>query len=117
MNAPTCCLARIPANGKFWLKNAHVHDGLRDIRIEQGRVRALVPAGESPCCAPGLDLDGGEVRRMDADAPVMAGDPADLWVTLCGGRTVPMRAGKLETSKPEEIGGHRDAVHRDGSDR
>ena len=96
MNAPTCCLARIPANGKFWLKNARVHDGLRDIRIEDGRVRALVPAGESPCCAPGLDLEGGDVRRMEGDGPLVAGDPADLWVTFCGGRTVPMRAGRLE---------------------
>ncbi|CAO3435181.1 hypothetical protein [Azospirillum endophyticum] len=115
MNAPTCCLARIPANGKFWLKNARVHDGLYDIRIEDGRVRALVPAGESPCCAPGLDLDGGDVRRMDGDGPVMAGDAADLWVTLCGGRTVAMRAGRLEN------GGRQDAAAMvgptDGSNR
>ncbi|WP_042689804.1 hypothetical protein [Azospirillum sp. B506] len=117
MNAPTCCLARIPANGKFWLKNARVADGLCDIRIESGRIRALVPAGESPCCAPGLDLDGGGVRRMDADAPVMAGAPADLWVTLCGGRTVPMRAGKLEIAKAGDDRDHGNAVDMDGSVR
>lgn len=105
MNAPTCCLARIPANGKFWLKNARVGDDLRDIRIEDGRVRALVAAGESPCCAPGLDLDGGEVRRMDGEDPVTAGDPADLWVTLCGGRTVPMRAGRLESGERQNVAG------------
>lgn len=105
MSAPTCCLARIPANGKFWLKNARVPDGLRDIRIEDGRVRALVPAGESPCCAPGLDLDGGMVRRIgDGDGgAVAAGDPADLWVTLCGGRTVAMRAGRLETADRRDV--------------
>lgn len=103
MSAPTCCLARIPANGKFWLKNARVSEGLRDIRIEDGRVRALVPAGESPCCAPGLDLDGGTVCRIDDGGAVSAGDPADLWVTLCGGRTVPMRAGKLENAGRQDV--------------
>lgn len=115
MNAPTCCLARIPANGKFWLKNARVRDELRDIRIENGRVRALVAAGESPCCAPGLDLEGGEVRRMDGDEPVAAGDPADLWVTLCGGRTVPMRAGRLESGGRQGVGIANEPA--DGSDR
>ncbi|ALG73677.1 hypothetical protein VY88_23030 [Azospirillum thiophilum] len=111
MNAPTCCLARIPANGKFWLRNARVADGLRDIRIEDGRVRALLAAGESPCCAPGLDLDGGAVRPMAGDGPVAAGDPADLWVTLCGGRTVPMRAGRLDENRSQNAG------PLDGSDR
>ncbi|CAO3450753.1 hypothetical protein [Azospirillum largimobile] len=103
MSAPTCCLARIPASGKFWLKNALVHDGLRDIRIEDGRVRALVPAGESPCCAPGLDLEGGEVCRLEDGGPVMAGDPADLRVTLCGGRTVAMWGGKLESGERQDV--------------
>lgn len=115
MNAPTCCLARIPANGKFWLKNARVHDGFRDIRIENGRVRALVAAGESPCCAPGLDLEGGEVRRMGSDEPVTAGDPADLWVTLCGGRTVPMRDGRLEGGGLQDVAATNGPA--DGSDR
>ncbi|PWC34334.1 hypothetical protein [Azospirillum sp. TSO35-2] len=100
MSAPTCCLARIPANGKFWLKNARVPDALCDIRIEDGRIRALVPAGDSPCCAPGLDLDGGAVRRLDGDGPVEAGGTADLWVTLCSGRTVAMRGGRLEDAVP-----------------
>ena len=115
MSAPTCCLARIPANGKFWLKAARVHDGLRDIRIENGHVRALVPAGESPCCAPGLDLDGGEVRRMEDGGPVMPGDPADLCVTLCGGRTVAMRGGRLETGERPVAEATNGAA--DGSDR
>ena len=115
MSAPTCCLARIPANGKFWLKNARVPDGLRDIRIEDGRVRALVPAGESPCCAPGLDLDGGMVRRIDNGGAVAAGVPADLWVTLCGGRTVPMRAGRLEDADRRDAAAMNGAA--DGSDR
>ncbi|BAI73962.1 hypothetical protein AZL_a04310 (plasmid) [Azospirillum sp. B510] len=103
MSAPTCCLARIPANGKFWLKNARVDGGLRDIRIENGRIRALLPAGESPCCAPGLDLDGGDVRRMDGDGPVVAGESADLWVTLCGGRTVRMLGGTLEAGVRRDV--------------
>lgn len=115
MSAPTCCLARIPANGKFWLKNARVLDGLHDIRIENGHVRALVPAGDSPCCAPGLGLDGGEVCRMADGGPVTPGDPADLWVTLCGGRTVAMRGGRLETGERQE----QEAINgpADGSDR
>ncbi len=115
MSAPTCCLARIPASGKFWLKNALVHDALRDIRIEDGRVRALVPAGESPCCAPGLDLEGGKVRRMDDGGAVAAGDPADLWVTLCGGRTVPMRAGRLDNADRRDVAAINGPA--DGSDR
>lgn len=106
MTATACCLARIPANGKFWLKNATLDGappddlqmaGIRmaDIRIEDGRIRAIIPAGESPCCAPGLDLDGGAVRPLDPDGRVAAGQPADLSVTLCDGRTAEMRAGRI----------------------
>jgi len=112
MNAPSCCLARIPANGKFWLRNAALDDspsatdgraGIRaDIRIEEGRIRAVIPAGEAPCCAPGLDLDGGSVRPLGPDGRVAAGFPADLSVTLCEGRIVEMRAGHIPGLK---IGG------------
>ncbi|CAO3433960.1 hypothetical protein [Azospirillum doebereinerae] len=96
MNAPVCCLARIPANGKFWLRNAALDDSLpADIRIEEGRIRAVIPAGEAPCCAPGLDLDGGSVRALAPGGSIAAGFPADLSVTLCGGRIVEMRAGHI----------------------
>ncbi|MBP2301037.1 hypothetical protein [Azospirillum picis] len=101
MSAPTCCLARIPANGRFWLKNAEVCGGFCDIRIEDGRIRALLPAGDAPCCAPGLDLEGGAVRPLASGGTVEAGEPADLWVTLCGGRTVTMHAGRLDDGKPQ----------------
>lgn len=101
MTATACCLARIPANGKFWLKNAAL-DGtppaniqMADIRIEDGRIRAIIPAGESPCCAPGLDLDGGTVRPLGPEGRIAAGQPADLSVTLCNGRTAEMRAGHI----------------------
>lgn len=101
MNAPACCLARIPANGKFWLRNA-APDGQppADIRIEGGRIRAVIPAGEAPCCAPGLDLDGGAVRPLAPAGRVAAGEPADLSVTLCGGRTVEMRGGRMPGLSP-----------------
>jgi len=96
MNAATCCLARIPANGKFWLKNAALDDApSADIRIEDGRIRAVIPAGEAPCCAPGLDLDGGAVRPLSPGGRIAAGQPADLSVTLCGGRTVEMHGGHI----------------------
>jgi len=101
MTTTACCLARIPANGKFWLKNATLDGapppGIRmaDIRIEDGRIRAIIPAGESPCCAPGLDLDGGAVRPLAPDGRVAAGQPADLSVTLRNGRTAEMRAGRI----------------------
>ncbi|SMH43744.1 hypothetical protein [Azospirillum agricola] len=101
MTAPSCCLARIPANGKFWLKNAALENApssgfrMADIRIEDGRIRAVIPAGESPCCAPGLDLDGGAVRALAPDGHVGAGQPADLSVTLCGGKVVEMHAGHI----------------------
>ena len=96
MTATTCCLARIPPNGKFWLKNALLDGvGSVDIRIEDGRIRAIIPAGEAPCCAPGLDLNGGAVCPLDDAARVDTGQPADLRVTLCSGRTVEMRAGRI----------------------
>ncbi len=96
MTVTACGLARIPANGKFWLKNAAL-DGAppADIRIEDGRIRAVLPAGEAPCCAPGLDLNGGAVRPLAADGRVAAGQPADLSLTLCHGRIAEMRAGHI----------------------
>ncbi len=97
----TCCLARIPANGKFWLKNVALDaappTGIRiaDIRIEDGRIRAVLPAGDSPCCAPGLDLDGRILRPLTPAGRIEAGQPADLLVPLRDGRTVEMHAGHI----------------------
>ncbi|AWK88736.1 hypothetical protein [Azospirillum thermophilum] len=67
MEPASCCLSRLPLSGKFWLKRALVDaalltgdtpppdpDGrlLADIRVEAGRIRAVLPAGEAPCCSP-----------------------------------------------------------------
>jgi len=89
----SCLLGRLLANGKFWLKRARIDaahltgdtpaagpDGvlLADLRIECGRIRAILPAGEAPCCAPGLALDGGAVRPRTAHGRIGPGEPADL---------------------------------------
>lgn len=111
MSGSICCLlGRLPANGKFWLKRACVAaihlggdtppvgpDGclLADIRIEDGRIRALLPAGESPCCAPGLGLDGGAVEPLSAGGRVAPGEPADLALSMPNGRRVVLRAGRM----------------------
>ena len=89
----SCLLGRLLASGKFWLKRARIDaahltgdtpaagpDGvlLADLRIECGRIRAILPAGEAPCCAPGLALDGGVVRPRTADGRIGPDEPADL---------------------------------------
>ena len=68
----------VPAAGAYWLANARIpailvdgapagslpdREGLLrlDLRIEAGRVAALLPAGTSPAGAPRADLDGGQV--------------------------------------------------------
>ncbi len=62
---------------RYWLKDARVHgslladappappdkDGLVrvDIRVEDGRVRAVAPVGTAPKCGPGVAMEGGQV--------------------------------------------------------
>ena len=107
MSASTCCLlGRLPANGKFWLKRARIDPShlpadvgggtpFFDIRIEEGRIRAVLPAGEAPCCAPGLDLDGGTVAPLHENGRVGPGQPADLTLTMPQGRRVDMQGGQM----------------------
>lgn len=94
---PTMPTMRLPANGKYWLKRARIRfdppaadwpafsqdagdDGtvLADLRIEEGRIRAILPAGSAPCCSPGIDLDGGRARGTGGDRALVSGVPADL---------------------------------------
>ncbi len=114
----TCLLGRLLSNGKFWLKRARIDaahlaadspplgppvgpDGalLADLRIEQGIIRAILPAGESPCCAPGLCLDGGSVVPLNA--PLNAGGrigpglPADLVLVTADGERLIMQGGQM----------------------
>lgn len=103
---------RLPANGKFWLKSARIRfdppeadrpafsrgvggDGtvLADLRIEEGRIRAILPAGTAPCCSPGIDLDGGRAEGAGGDVPLAAGNPADLELSCPGGARVRMKCG------------------------
>jgi cytosine deaminase len=72
-----------PGLDRYWLKDARVpacllagdppgpadRDGLvrADVRIEEGRVRCVEPAGTATPCAPGASLDGGIVWPCPAD--------------------------------------------------
>lgn len=110
----TCLLGRLLANGKFWLKRARIDsahlagdppagtpaaapDGtlLADLRIEGGLIRAVLPAGESPCCAPGLCLDGGAVRPLATAGRIGPGLPADLSLVTADGERLVMQAGQM----------------------
>ncbi|MDQ2102025.1 hypothetical protein [Azospirillum isscasi] len=121
MSASTSCLlARLLASGKFWLKRARIEspdlgegtpppgaDGalLADLRIEGDRIRAVLPAGEAPCCAPGLCLDGGPVRPRGGCCAVGPGQPADLTVFLPDGLRLDMEKGRVvEPDPPPSIG-------------
>jgi hypothetical protein len=93
---------------KYWLKRArvplHTVDGadglvadadgtaLADVRIECGRIRAVLAAGGAPCCCRGVDLDGGAVRPLAAGR-LAPGAPADLVVDCGPGGRVVLRAG------------------------
>ncbi|HEY0837243.1 MAG TPA: hypothetical protein VGE72_25245 [Azospirillum sp.] len=94
---------------KYWLKHARVPmdvvggaDGLAadadgtalaDLRIEDGRIRAVLPAGAAPCCARGVDLAGGGVRPLTAQGRLAPGAPADLVVDCGPGGQVVLRGG------------------------
>lgn len=104
-------LVRLPESGKFWLKRARIDRArpaggspapalagaapLFDLRVEEGRIRAVLPAGEAPCCAPGLDLDGAAVRPLDGSGTIGEGQPADLSITWACGRRLELRGGKI----------------------
>ncbi|WP_188259662.1 hypothetical protein [Azospirillum tabaci] len=117
MSASTsaCLLARLLASGKFWLKRARIEcpdlgegtpppgaDGvlLADVRIEGDRIRAVLPAGEAPCCAPGLCLDGGPVRPRGCCNAVGPGQPADLTMILPDGARLDMEKGRVVQPEP-----------------
>ena len=120
MSASTSCLlARLMASGKFWLKRvliepSHLGDGtprpgadgalLVDPRIEGDRIRAVLPAGEAPCCAPGLCLDGGPVRPRGACRGVAPGQPADLTVFLPDGLRLDIENGRVVQPAPPPSG-------------
>lgn len=104
-------IKRLTANGKFWLKRARIDplhraleggdggagDGapLFDIRVEDGMIRAVLPAGGAPCCAPGLDLDGGTVTPLHGQGRIGPGRPADLSLTSPDGRRLDMQGGQM----------------------
>lgn len=99
------------AHEKYWLKRARVRldrvepagcglsaapcgTALADIRIEDGVIRAVVPAGHAPCCCRGVDLEGGSVRPLHATSRLAPQAPADLHVTHARGGEVVLIAGK-----------------------
>lgn len=111
---PTMSQIRLPANGKYWLKRARIRfapppgeapafaagaaaDGtvLADVRIEDGRIRAVVPAGTAPCCSPGIDLDGGCARTLDGEGALATDGAADLELSPPGGTSLVLEAGVL----------------------
>ena len=107
---------RIPDTGRYWLKRVRIDtarldaplggallggalageaDGtvLADLRIEEGRIRAVLPAGEAPCCAPGPEIRGGRVSPQDPQGRIGPGHPADLIITDADGSLIELRAG------------------------
>lgn len=105
---------RLPANGKYWLKRARVlfdpppdaapgftpdalPDGtvLADLRVEEGRIRAILPAGTAPCCSPGIDLDGGRVTAVGGTGALAPGGPADLDLSRPDGTSLVLERGVL----------------------
>lgn len=105
-----CLLERLLSNGKFWLKRARVDAAhlapdtpafgsdrvvLADLRIECGRIRAVLPAGESPCCAPGLCLDGGRVQPLSGAGRIGPGEPAELSLVMEDGTRLDIQGGQM----------------------
>lgn len=103
---------RLPANGKYWLKRARIRfeppaedmaaftggagdDGtvLADLRIEDGRIRAILPAGTAPCCSPGIDLDGGRAESAGSGRALVSGGSADLELSCPGGTRIFVKSG------------------------
>jgi cytosine deaminase len=82
---------------KYWLKKASVplslladppgdvasgvgRDGLAfvDLRIEHGKISAVLPGGTAPCCGPGVNLDGGQVWPCPVDVHTHL-DKGHIW--------------------------------------
>lgn len=91
--------SRLLATEKYWLKRARVclaavsdagaelsvrcaGDGsvLADLRIEDGLIRAVLPAGSAPCCCRGVDLEGACVMPLVAGGALCVGGSADLLI-------------------------------------
>lgn len=108
--------SRLLATEKYWLKRARVclatvpdaapelgvraaADGsvLADLRIEEGVIRAVLPAGSAPCCCRGVDLDGACVSPLEAGGALSAGASADLLIDRGQGRRLVLRGGAVST--------------------
>lgn len=93
---------RLPDTGRYWIKQARVvcarlvgvadtpaaeRDGtvLVDIRVEDGRIRAVFPVGTAPCCCPGLSAAGAPVEAACRDGVMAVDGPADLILHLPSG--------------------------------
>ena len=106
--------SRLLATEKYWLKRARVclamvpdaapeltarvaADGsvLADLRIEDGLIRAVLPAGGAPCCCRGVDLDGACVMPLEAGGSLRAGAPADLLIDRGLERRLVLRGGAI----------------------
>jgi len=106
--------ARLLSFEKYWLKRARVclamvpdaatvlapgaaADGsvLIDVRIEEGRIRAVLPAGSAPCCCRGIDLEGAWVVPLETGNTLDPGTPADLLIDRGGGRRLVLRGGAI----------------------
>ncbi|MGQ9365235.1 hypothetical protein [Azospirillum sp. ST 5-10] len=66
---------------------------LADIRIEDGAIRAVVPAGGAPCCCRGIDLGGAAVCPLAEDGRIEPGRDADLRIDCPAGQVI-LRRGK-----------------------
>jgi len=108
--------ARLQTADKYWLKRARAclariadaapdlaagaaADGtvLVDLRIEDGRIRAILPAGGAPCCCRGVDLDGACVVPLEEGACIAPGAPADLLLDRGEGRRLVLRGGAVSS--------------------
>lgn len=93
----------LPASGRFWLKWVRLAGrsscGVADIgepvdlRVEGGVIRAILPAGEAPCCAPGLNLYGGHLAPITGGDCFGIGAPASFLVTWGDGVSKVMNRG------------------------
>lgn len=106
--------SRLLATEKYWLKRARVRlasvpdampelaarvagDGsvLADLRIEDGLIRAVLPAGGAPCCCRGVDLEGACTVPLDENGVLRSGAPADLLIDRGAGRRLVLRGGAV----------------------
>lgn len=112
MPDPSLTPPRIPETGRYWLKRVRIDAALldasvagleagpegggtvlADLRIEDGRIRAVLPAGEAPCCAPGPEIRGARVRPLDPMGRIGPGQLADLIIADAEGTLIELRAG------------------------